>query len=127
MITSRSLPEVSGRGWLVRFRISWAIPAGVRARSTRLPRMLDFQFQVGGFDLPPLVIERDQFRCREPVVVDESSDQPVAAGEFRAVYAGHDDLGVDHPHVDCADTREICSVVESLDRRQHAVGLAADQ
>lgn len=89
-----------------------------------------FQFQVRGFDLPPLVVELDDFRCRECRVVGQGGDQPVAADAAFSVVgagAGHHDLGVDHPQTHVAEPGQVRAVRAGTDPGQDAAVLASDQ
>ena len=56
------------------------------------------QRQVGGLDLPPLVVEPDQGGGRVAAVVEQRGDQPVAVADPAAVGAGHGHVGLDDPH-----------------------------
>ena len=61
-----------------------------------------FQFQIGGLDLPPLVIQLDQFTGRVAVRIEQGGDQPVVAGA--GAFGGSDgDLRVDDPDPGGAD------------------------
>src|SRR6266508_4624421 len=85
-----------------------------------------FQFQVGRFDLPPLVVERDQVGG-VAAVSGQRADRPVAADPAGPARAAHHDLGVDHAHGDGADAGQPASVAAAVDGRQSPVVLAADE
>src|SRR5436190_14508173 len=61
-----------------------------------------FHLQVGGLDLPPLVVKAHQAAGGVAVVVAQGGDQPVGAGA-PARRGGDGDLGVDDPHRHAAE------------------------
>jgi hypothetical protein len=88
--------------------------------------MLDSQLQVGGFDLPALVVQRHQRGGWPGVGVGQGGGQPV--GPAGAAGAGGDgDLGADDAHLDPAKHRQPGSVLKATQQRQLAVALAASQ
>src|SRR6266540_7468561 len=74
------------------------------------------QLQVGGFDLPALVVEGDQPERGIAAVVGQGGGQPVDPGA--APGAGGDaDLGLNHTDLDLADLRQVGPVgVATQDR-----------
>src|SRR4249920_1428638 len=84
------------------------------------------QFQVGSFDLPSLVVQRDQRTGGPGVGIGQGGGQPVAAAG-PAGTGGDGDLGVDDADLDPAEQRQPGSVVQAANHRQLAVGLAAPQ
>ena len=68
------------------------------------------QGQVGGLDLPPLVIKPDQRRGRVAAVVSQRGDQPVGVAGAAAVSAGHRHVGLDDPHAQAVQARQVGAV-----------------
>jgi hypothetical protein len=63
--------------------------------------------RVGGLDFPPLVIQANQRLSRVGAVIGQGGDQPVAAGDAGAVRAGHGHLGLDDPHIQAIQARQV--------------------
>ena len=55
------------------------------------------QREIRRLDLPPLVIKPDHRGGREPAVIHQRGDQPVAVPDPAAVGAGHRHAGLDDP------------------------------
>src|SRR6266545_7565086 len=84
------------------------------------------QLQVGGLDLPALVVQRDQRGRRPAPGIGQGGGQPVAAAG-PAGAGGDGDLGVDDADGDPAEQRQPGPVGQAANQRQLAVGLAAPQ
>ncbi len=63
------------------------------------------QGEVGGLDLPALVVEPDHAGGREAAVVHQRGDEPVAVPDAAAVGAGHRQGGLDDPDVQPVQVR----------------------
>jgi hypothetical protein len=85
------------------------------------------QREIRRFDLPALMVEPDHGGGREPAVVHQRGDEPVAVADPAAVGAGHRQAGLDDPDLQPVQVRQVGAVGQVAQDVRVAGGLGPCQ